>query len=233
MRRILFYGQVRSDATIVQPHYTRTVRCHFIFMRNNQHCLSFFVQPFKHVENVRCCVGVEVACWFIREQNRRVVEQGAGDRNALFLAAGELIWPVIDSIAEPDTIKGFERPCASVLTAIPSRVERWKFNIHKRRRTRQQFKRLKDKADPLVTHAREFRGVHLVRSTTIESVRTVRGTVKTTDYVHERALPAAGRTHDGDHLALINFKINAIKRADGFNANTINLRNTRESNEHR
>ena len=49
--------------------------------------------------------GVEVGGGFVGEQDGGVVGEGAGDGDALLLAAGELVGPEPEAVAEPDAVE--------------------------------------------------------------------------------------------------------------------------------
>ena len=51
---------------------------------------------------------IEIARWLVGEQNRRAVDECPGDRDALPLAAGELVGPMQHAIAELNRLEGFD-----------------------------------------------------------------------------------------------------------------------------
>jgi len=66
----------------------------------------FFAVEFQHqVGDGIGCVAVEVACGLVGENQWGFVDEGAGDGDALTLAAGEFGGAVINTAAEPDAIK--------------------------------------------------------------------------------------------------------------------------------
>ena len=50
--------------------------------------------------------GIEVAGGLVRDEQSRVMDNGAGDGHALFLAAGEFGGPMVRAIGKSDEIKG-------------------------------------------------------------------------------------------------------------------------------
>src|SRR5205814_278706 len=63
---------------------------------------SLGIQPLEDLHDLDARPAVEIAGRLIREQDRRIVEQRARDRDALLLSAGELIGMVAGTIREPD-----------------------------------------------------------------------------------------------------------------------------------
>ena len=58
-------------------------------MGDEDDALSFVRQHPENLQNLVPCFGVEVAGGLVRQQNFRVIGQGAGDRHPLLLPAGK------------------------------------------------------------------------------------------------------------------------------------------------
>ena len=54
------------------------------------------------------CRRVEIARRLVGEQDRRPIDERAGDGDALALAAGQLVGPVLHAIAELHALEGFD-----------------------------------------------------------------------------------------------------------------------------
>ncbi len=63
-----------------------------VFMRDQDDRVSIAVQPREQRHDLNAGGSVQVAGRFVCKKNRRIVYQRAGDRHALPLAAGQLIW---------------------------------------------------------------------------------------------------------------------------------------------
>ena len=74
------------------------------------------VELAEEIENLLARLRVEVAGRLIGDQKRAPVDQRAGDRDALLLAARELCRLVIEPVAQPDPLE--ERPRAVAALAI-------------------------------------------------------------------------------------------------------------------
>ena len=68
----------------------------------------FAVELEEEVHDVFAGDGVEVAGGFVGEDDFGVVDDGTGDADALFLAAGEVVGLVVDLVVELDDVEGFE-----------------------------------------------------------------------------------------------------------------------------
>ena len=64
----------------------------------------------------RAVVGVEVARRLVGEEDFRLVDDRAGDGDALLLATGKLGGKVVGAIAETDTLERFDRKCSRIST---------------------------------------------------------------------------------------------------------------------
>ena len=68
---------------------------------------------------------VEVGGGLVGQQDRRVGRQPAGDRDALLLAAGELVGPLARALGQADPLRGARRPGRiAVLAADPGQEQR-------------------------------------------------------------------------------------------------------------
>jgi hypothetical protein len=48
---------------------------------------------------------IELTGWLVGQEDVRTVREGPGDRDALLLAAGQLVWPMTPAFAEPDELE--------------------------------------------------------------------------------------------------------------------------------
>ena len=64
------------------------------------------VNQFQHL---LAGAGIEVAGGFVGQDHERIVDQRAGDGHALLLAAGELVGPVVQAVAQPDRVRPASR----------------------------------------------------------------------------------------------------------------------------
>ena len=67
--------------------------------------LELPVEPLEQVEDLVGRLAVEVAGGLVGEQQRRVGDDRARDRDALLLAARELARVVVEAVAEPDDLE--------------------------------------------------------------------------------------------------------------------------------
>ena len=63
----------------------------------------------ENFHDLHARLGVQRAGRLVRQQNVRVVDEGAGDGDALHLAAGHLVWPLVQLIAEADKMHIWRR----------------------------------------------------------------------------------------------------------------------------
>ena len=73
---------------VQQMHRAMRTACHAGIMRHQDQGYAFFLIQFqKQFHDLFSGFGIQVAGGFIRQNNRRVIDQGAGDRHTLLLAA--------------------------------------------------------------------------------------------------------------------------------------------------
>src|SRR6478609_1989936 len=83
---------VSDDATIAEAYLTRRIGGARRVMRHHQHRdAALLVELRDELHDLPSHLGVEVTGWLVGEDDARVVHDGARDRDALLLAAGQLI----------------------------------------------------------------------------------------------------------------------------------------------
>ena len=64
---------------------------------------------FEEVHHDRAILGVQSRSWFVADDESGVVDQRAGDRDALLLAAGKLGWAMFGAISQSHEFEHFTR----------------------------------------------------------------------------------------------------------------------------
>ena len=73
-----------------------------VLVRNDDDRVAFGVETFEEIHDLHAGVRVERSGRFVSQQNRRMINERAGDRDALALAAGELVGFVRHAVGEID-----------------------------------------------------------------------------------------------------------------------------------
>ena len=171
---------------------------------DQDHRVAGLVQLVEELHDLRRGGRVEVAGGLVGEQDRGLVDQGAGDRHALALAARELVGLVVHAVARaPPSPARAARPLAP-LAARHAGVDQRQLDVVQRVGAGQQVEGLEDEADLLVADAPPARWSS--SSWTADAVEAVgaRGRrVEAADQVHQRRLAAARRAHDRHVLAAL------------------------------
>jgi len=81
-------------------------------------CTLDTVEVEEELEDVSAVGGIEVAGWFVGEDDGWPKDEGAGESDALLLAAGELDWIVVEAIAEADAGEEFAGAGEAVLFGV-------------------------------------------------------------------------------------------------------------------
>ena len=92
-------------------------------------------------------------------------------------------------------------------------------------RARQQIEGLEDEADFAVADFRELVVVHFADADAVQFVMAGGGRVEAADQVHQRGFAGAGRPHDGDVFAALDFQRHVAQGVDGFRAHLVAARN--------
>src|SRR5687768_2297807 len=143
---------VTLDHAVAKNDHAAGVRSDVGLVRHHDYSLSRSCELLEHAHDLFRGRRVEVSGGLVGEQNGRVVHQRARDGDALSLSAGELVWPVSDSISELDAL---ERGDGALLSLVGRNagVHERKLDVVKRRRARQQVERLEHKTDLAIPDA--------------------------------------------------------------------------------
>jgi hypothetical protein len=167
-------------------------------------------------------LGVEVAGGLVGEDDGGLVDQGAGDGDALALAAGELVWFVHHAGAEAD---GFEDVfgAGGAGGGGGAVVDKGKLDVVERGGAGEKVEGLEDEAYLFVADTGEFVVVELGDVVAVEPVFALRGGVEAADEVHQRGFAGAGGSHDRDVLVVADAEVDATQGVDLLVAHLVGL----------
>ena len=141
--------------------------------------------------------GVEVAGGLVGEQDGWVVDEGAGDADALLFAAGELAGQVLGAGGEADAFEG-----GAGFGLVGHGVEvLGEHDVLERREVGDQVELLEDEADLVGAEAVEFGGGHGGDVDAVDLELAGGGAVEAAEEVDEGGFAGAGGAGDGDPLA--------------------------------
>src|ERR1039457_1623844 len=191
----------------------------------NDRQAAFAIERPDRPKNLLGRLRVEVARRLVGEQDRRVVDQGAGHRHALLLAAGELVGMVARALGEAEQGQRFAHlaGAAGPLT----RVEERQRDVLGRTRARQQVEALEHEADPKAADARQRGLVQAGDVDPVEEVLAGGGLVETADDVHEGGLSRPRGSNDGDELAALDRQADSPEGVDLLVSQLIDRKSTR------
>src|SRR5205085_11808627 len=98
---------------------------------------------------------VEVAGRLVGEHDAGMDGKSPRDRDALLFAAGKLAGPVVETLAEPDTLEQLERPFSGRRTRNAGDEQRH-HHVFNRIEVAEKMMELKHEADVLPAHRRPF-----------------------------------------------------------------------------
>ena len=157
------------------------------------HFGEYFHHVFAHL-------GIQVSRGLVGHDQAGVVHQGAGDGHPLLLSAGKLVRVMRFPAFEPDELQRLERP----LPAFPAGhvgVKHGQFHVLPGRSAFEKIEALENEADARVAQDRQAPVAHGGNGLVVQEIGPRSRPVQTAQDVHQRALPGAGRAHDGDKIA--------------------------------
>src|SRR6266536_1942389 len=125
--RIMSIELAAHDASVYDHDAPAGARCDRRIVRHEDD--GFLPrQVFEDVDDLRARLLIEVAGRLVSEHQRRIVDEGPRDCDALPLAAGKLVRPMLGSIAEADALEC--RHCAlATLATREARVKQRQLDV--------------------------------------------------------------------------------------------------------
>src|SRR5450756_1811254 len=175
---------------------------------------AFLVQRLEHVHDLDGGPGVEVAGRLIGEEDRRVVDQGARDSDALLLAARQLVGEVVSALLESHQLERLHGPPFPIRPLRRGAViEKGQFDVLERRCSGEEVEPLEHEADLVVSDPGQivFRQARHILA--VEEVLSRRRPIETPENVHEGRLARARRPGDSEELARLDIEADVSERA--------------------
>ena len=178
-------------------------------------------------EDLLAGLGVERSCRLVGEDDLGPGDQGAGDRDALLLAAREFSRSVLDACRKADAPGNLDQPVLGDRPFGESKRER---DVLLDGQGRDEVERLENEADALAAQPAqrvfvEAREIHLGQMHVPD-----RGPVEAGGTVEEGALAGAGRPHHGRVRALCQSQRQFTQGGNGVVSTSVRLGDSRHAN---
>ncbi len=142
--------------------------------------------------------GVEAAGGLVREDHLWIVDECPGDREALLLASGKLMGPVVGHVAQTELVDQFGG--APGAAARSTREPRWHQYVLSPGELLDQLKLLEHEADVAQPDPRERAAAAACKPLTADRDAAAVGRVETAEHVQQRRLTRTGAADYRHHL---------------------------------
>ena len=185
----------------------------------------FLVKRMEGRHDVDARLGVEIPGGLVREQETGAVDQRARNGDALLLSTGELARVMRRPLRKAHRVERRQSTVAAFASRQPlGVVEKRQLDVLDRGCSREQVEALEHEPDLLVPDAGLLVGRELGNVFSREKVLAVRGTVQTTEDMHQSGLARSGRPYDGDELARFDLDRDPAKGLDRDFTERVGLR---------
>ena len=140
------------------------------FVRDQDDRVAGGVQTCEQRHDFRAGLRIEVAGRLVGQQDRRIVHERAGDRDALALPSGQLVRADVSSAIGSSTFSSAARARSWRSFGRHAGIDERQLHVVERRRARQEVERLEDEADLLVADPRQLVVVHLADALAVQQV---------------------------------------------------------------
>src|SRR5437762_532346 len=181
------------------------------------------VEPLQERERLDAGARIEGARGLVGEDHGRIVDERAGDRDALLLAARELARLMVLTVGERQG--GEARPGAGAAVAGGhTRVEQGQLDVLEGGRPGEEVELLEDEADLRVPDPRERVRGEAGNVLAVDDVATGGRRVEAPEEVHEGGLPGTRRSHHRDELTVLDRHRDPAERVDRVRPQVVVLR---------
>ena len=153
-------------------------------------------------------LAVQRAGGLVRQENVRVVDEGAGDGHPLHLAAGHLAGLFIQLVAQAHPLQRLLRPAAALRLGYPRQGQR-QLHVGQHRLVGDEVIALEHKAHRVVAVGVPVAVPVLFCGAAVDDEIAAGVAVKSADDVQRGGLAAAGGAQNGDELILPELQIDA------------------------
>jgi hypothetical protein len=151
---------------------------------------------------------VEVAGRLVGEHDRRAARERTGDRHALLLAAGELVGPVVEPVAETD---GVDDGVVPLGVGLAPRDRQRQQDVLLRGQGRHQVERLEHEADLVAAQPGQLLVLEPGQLGVADEHRAGRRRVQRRATVHERRLARPRRPHHRGELTAVDVERHVVE----------------------
>ncbi len=162
-------------------------------------------------EDLHTGAEVELAGRLVGEQDRVCGRERACDRDALLLAARQLVGIVVQPLTEPHLLQDLGRSLGRALASRDLGAEPY---VLQRGQLGEQVERLEDEAHRLAAIVEQARPRSARQATTRNLDRPARRRVERADHVQERRLAASRRSEHDEQLAPVDRQRRRLQRDD-------------------
>ncbi len=212
-------GFVGFDLTVFDVDDAAGVFGDFGFVGDDDDGDAGAVEFLEEFHDLATAVGIEVAGGFIGHEDGGIVDEGAGDGDALLLAAGEFVGAVVEALAEADLFEEFLRAGGFVVDFVA--VDEWEGDVVDGGGAAQEVELLEDEADGFGADVGELVVVEPGDVFVEELEGAGVGLVEEAEEVEEGRFAGAGLAHDGDEFTGFNVQGDATQGLDDHVAHGI------------
>src|SRR5262249_47599286 len=186
---------IRLDEPIAHAHDAAGPGGDVVFVRHHDDCLAALIEARQKIHNLVAGARVEVAGRLIGQDHVRVIDQSAGDGDALLLATRKLHRPVVQPVAQAHQACQLHTPGARFFVQMAALIEQRHLDILDHRVLRQQIVGLKNETQVAAANFGKLVVVHFGDVLVAEEILTARRTIEAAEQVEQSRFAGARGPH--------------------------------------
>ena len=171
----------------------------------------------EHVHDGGTCGGVEIAGGFVGVEDAGIVDEGAGDGDALLFAAGEFGGEVVEAFGEANAVEELASAGFGIAFADPGGEE----DIFQSGEFGEEEVVLEDKTHAAVAQGGAVTGVGVVKGFAVDEDVAGGGTFEAAEDIEQGGFTGAGSTAEKDFFSSIHFEVHAAQYVEVMAAHLV------------
>jgi len=213
---------VALDQAVAQAHDTARVARNVFLVGDDDDGVALLVKLLEERHDLLAGAGVEIAGRLVGEDDGGIVDEGTRDGDALALAAGEFVRPVVDAVAEADVLQR-EHRALPAFVGLHAGVDQRELDVVERVGPREEIEGLEDESDFAVPNLGELVVDHVRDVFAGKFVAAGRRGIEAAEHVHHGRLAGTRRAHDGKVFVAMNRERDATERVDDLRTHLVEL----------
>ena len=211
---------ITFDSTVAETDGAMSVGGNVVIVSDENEGLALFVKFVEEAKDLGTGGRIEITRGFVGEDDQGIVDEGAGDGDALLLAAGKFEGFVVEAILQANE-DGQSRGNFATLLFRPILVIERDFDILEDRQLLDKIIGLENEPEPSAADGGEGVVLHARDILAAQEILTRGGPIEAAEQIEHGGLATTGRSHDANVIGGLDLDGYPAKSFDGYGTHLV------------